>query len=140
MAEFKRGAGSGAKAGAVYGFITVIIGIIYAYATLAPGYTIYTERALSLVFAYVIAGAIVGVIFGMIYAAAYNHLPGAKSIVKGASLGIAWWLVIGLGLMYLLGSAIDAAHIVSSLISALIWGTLVGFFWGRYNPARRTAK
>lgn len=133
MAEFKRGMTAGAKAGVIFGIILSILGVVYTYATLEPGYVIVTERAIGLVIGYAIAGAIVGAIFGTIYAAAYNHLPGAKSILKGLSLGIVWWIVVGLGLAYLLGTVIDIYHAVSSLISALIWGSLIGFFWDRYK-------
>lgn len=131
--ESKRGVISGAKAGVVYGIIIAIIGIVYTYTQLAPGQFVVIERAIVLVIGYAIAGAIVGVIFGAIYAAAYSRLPGAKSIVKGISIGIVWWLVVGLGLAYCLGTVINAYQIVSSLISALIWGVLVGFFWDRYK-------
>ncbi len=133
MAEFKRGMTAGAKAGVVFGIIFSILGIAYIYATLEPGYIIVTERAFVLVIGYAIAGAIVGSIFGMVYAAAYDRLPGAKSILKGLSLGIVWWIVVGLGLAYLLGTVIDIYQIVSSLISALIWGSLIGFFWDRHK-------
>jgi len=124
---------AGAKAGIIFGFIAAIMGWAYTYATLGPGKTIILERAIALVIGYAIAGAIIGVIFGTIYAAAYTHLPGTKSILKGISIGIVWWLVMGLGLSYCLGTVINAYHIVSSLISALVWGVLVGFFWDRYK-------
>lgn len=120
---------AGAKAGFIYGIIFSIIAIVYTYTQLGPGEYIVYERAIGFIIAY----AIVGVIFGTIYAAAYGHLPGAGSISKGISLGIVWWLVIGIGLAYLLGTEIDAYHAVSSLISALIWGSLIGFFWDRYK-------
>jgi len=133
MADFKRGMSAGAKAGVVFGVIFSILGIVYTYATLEPGYVIVTERAIGLVIGYMIAGAIVGAIFGAIYAAAYNSLPGAKSILKGLSLGIVWWIVVGLGVSYLLGTELNIYNAASSLISALIWGTLIGFFWDRYQ-------
>lgn len=133
MADFKRGMTAGAKAGVVFGIIFSILGIAYTYATLEPGYVIVTERAIGLVIGYMIAGAIVGAIFGAIYAAAYNSLPGAKSILKGLSLGIVWWIVVGLGIAYLLGTEINIYNAVSSLISALIWGALIGFFWDKYK-------
>ena len=133
MTDFKRGMTAGAKAGAVFGIIFSILGIVYAYATLEPGYVIVTERAIGLVIGYIIAGAIVGAIFGAIYAAAYGSLPGAKSILKGLSLGILWWIVVGLGLAYLLGTGVDIYNAVSGLISALIWGALIGFFWDKYK-------
>ena len=133
LAEFKRGITAGAKAGVIFGIIIAILGIAYTYATLEPGEYIIVERAIGLVIGYAIGGAIIGVIFGAIYAAAYGHLPGAKSIPKGISLGIVWWIVVGIGLAYL-QEAIDPYHIVTSLISALIWGSLIGFFWERYKP------
>ena len=131
--EFKRGVVSGAKAGAVYGIIMVLIGIAYAYTQLEPGEYIAIERAITLAIGYAIAGAIVGTIFGTIYAAAYSHLPGAKSISKGIFFGIVWWIVVGMGVAYCLGTAIGIYHAVSSLILALIWGALTGFFWDRYR-------
>jgi len=133
MADFKRGMTAGAKAGVVFGILFSILGVVYTYATLEPGYVIVTERAIVLVIGYMIAGAIVGAIFGTIFAAAYNRLPGAKSILKGLSLGLVWWIVVGLGLSYLLGTEIEIYHIASSLISALVWGSLIGFFWDRYQ-------
>ena len=121
---------SGAAAGVIYGIIFSIIAIVYTYTQLEPGEYIVYERAIGFIIAY----AIVGVIFGMIYAAAYSHLPGAKSISKGISIGVIWWIVIGLGLGYYLGTIESMPiHAVTSLISALIWGVLVGFFWDRYK-------
>lgn len=125
---------SGAAAGTIYGIIIAIIGVVYTYTQLAPGEYIVIERTIAFIIGYAIAGAIIGgLIFGTIYAAAYGHLLGAGSISKGISLGIIWWIVVGMGLVYLLGTEIDAYHAVSSLISALIWGVLIGFFWGRYK-------
>ncbi len=133
MAEFKRGATAGLRAGVIFGVILAIMGVVYVYATLAPGYIIRTERVIGLIIGYAIAGGIVGIIFGAIYATAYKHLPGGKSILKGLSLGIVWWIVVGLGIGYILGNAIDAYYVATSLISALIWGSLIGFFWDRYK-------
>lgn len=60
MAEFKRGVAAGARAGIPWAIITAII-----------------ERVAGT------HGSIGFSIFGAIYAAAYGHLPGAKSTSKG---------------------------------------------------------
>jgi len=117
-------------------FIAAIPAILLALVQLGFKPALFTALgfvAVNLVIGYMIAGAIVGAIFGTIFAAAYNRLPGAKSILKGLSLGLVWWIVVGLGLSYLLGTEIEIYHIASSLISALVWGSLIGFFWDRYQ-------
>ena len=74
MAEFKRGATAGLIAGVIFGVILAVMGVVYVYATLAPGYVIRTERVIGLIIGYAIAGGVAEIIFGAVYTVAYKNL------------------------------------------------------------------
>ncbi|ODS38346.1 MAG: hypothetical protein A7316_08245 [Candidatus Altiarchaeales archaeon WOR_SM1_86-2] len=104
------------------------------------------QMVITLVFS-AIGGVIVGVIFGLIYAAAYGMLPGKTPIAKGIVIGIIVFIVrllFAFGIEALISSFMgmnvkisgvyEALNYVSTLVTSLIFGYLLGMFWVRFEP------
>jgi hypothetical protein len=75
-------------------------------------------------------------IFGIIYGWAYDRIPGRTSAIKGIVFGLILWLifsvVLGLGnLQY--GIAYYLYGLGEGLITSLIFGVLLGFFYKRFT-------
>jgi len=84
-----------------------------------------------------IIGIILGVIFGIIYGWAYDKIPGRTSIIKGIVFGLILWLIfsaiLGLGnLQY--GVTYYLYGLGEGLVTSLIFGILLGFFYNRFTP------
>ncbi|MGQ9718369.1 MAG: DUF6789 family protein [Nitrososphaerales archaeon] len=153
MSKVTVGVKAGVVSGAIYGVIIAPITYITLIflkeeimpsiiASLLPDSPITAEQAYNImlligpIFAF-ITGIILGLIFGIIYGWAYDKIPGRTSIIKGIVFGIILWLIfsvlLGLGNLqysvtyYLYGLG-------EGLITSLIFGLLLGFFYNRFIP------
>jgi len=165
MADFRRGIKAGVAVAAVYLLISVILAAIgrefwypfsFIYAAglgISPGlmdspFVIYS------ILSYIIRG----IVFGAVFAAVYNFLPGTASIVKGVVLSLFFWIVALIQIIYTTpgwpwtpngfsgsGTYYSGTLSLSSvglaltgIISAVVFGTLVGAIWNRLRAKELT--
>lgn len=86
----------------------------------------------------IFSGIIGGLIFGLIYAAIYNSLPGSSSVAKGIVLAIIFWLILSVGIGFVVSGIFGMTYyilnsIIIGLIGSIIWGYLLGKFWDKYS-------
>jgi vacuolar-type H+-ATPase subunit I/STV1 len=146
------GVKAGVVSGAIYGaiiapitYITLIFlkeEIMPSIIASLPDSPITAEQAYNImlligpIFAF-ITGIILGLIFGIIYGWAYDKIPGRTSIIKGIIFGIILWLIFSV----LLGAG-NLQYSISyylyglgeGLITSLIFGLLLGFFYNKFIP------
>ena len=163
MADFKRGIKAGLAAAAVY----LIISVIFEVTGFSDQFGITMAAGLRISFGltdfpfviYSILPLIVrGIVFGAVFAALYNHLPGVTSIVKGVVLPVFLWIVTVIQVIYttpgwpwtpngISGSGTYYSGTVSlssvglalaGIISALVFGMLVGAIWNRLKAKKVT--
>jgi len=146
MAEFRTGAMVGGVAGIIYGALFGVSGLAIMLAFGAKleqliGPSVAGLDTVALILIFIISGIIVGVavgaIFGVAYAALYRVLPGNTSLQKGAIFSIIFWLtglVFSRNTFRILGeTTIVTILVIHGLITALIWGVLVGAFWDKFS-------
>ncbi|MGQ9469908.1 MAG: DUF6789 family protein [Nitrososphaerales archaeon] len=141
---------AGVVSGAIYGIIlapftyfTLILfkeEFMSVFASLPPSIT--PEQAYNIVLLIgpilvFIMGIILGLLSGIVYGWAYDKIPGRTSIIKGIVFGLILWLIfsviIGLGnLQY--GVTYYLYGLGEGLVSSLIFGLLLGFFYKRFTP------
>jgi hypothetical protein len=163
MADFKRGIKAGVVVVAVYLLISVILevtgfldqfgdiimaaGLRFSLVLMDPSFVI------TLIFTYIVRYVIRGIIFGVVFAAVYNLLPGTNSVIKGLVLSIFLWIVAVIEGIYTTpgwpwhanGVAFSGTYYIGvislssvrlalpGIISALAFGALTGFLWGRFR-------
>ena len=102
-----------------------------------------TVGAVGILIAAPIMGGIFGLIFGLIYAVLYDKIPGKTPIAKGLVVGVSYFILgilIGLVSSALfaqgveISSAVQGANYVTSLLTSLIFGYLLGMFWIKFEP------
>jgi hypothetical protein len=163
LADFKRGIKAGVAAAAVYLIISVIFevtgfsdqfGIIMAAGLrISFGLTDFPFAIYSIL-PYIVRGSI----FGAVFAALYSFLPGTISIVKGVVLSSFLWIVAVIQVIYTTpgwpwhadgfsGSGTYYSGMISlssvglalaGIISALVFGMLVGAIWNRLKAKKVT--
>jgi hypothetical protein len=167
MADFGRGMKAGVVTGIVYIAICAILGAIYHNPLSIPP-SIYAAGLsplpfllgdltdfsfwTSAFFPYVYRG----LVFGAVFAALYSFLPGTASVRKGVVLSAFLCIVAVVGAIYTTpgwpadGWIPDGAYYSGTLnlsslslalvgiISALIFGALTGFLWGRFRGKELT--
>jgi hypothetical protein len=99
-----------------------------------------------------------GVVFGAVFAALYNYLPGVTSIVKGVVFSLFLWILTVVQVIYTTpgwawhadgfsGSGTYYSGMISlssvglalaGIISALVFGALVGAIWNRLRAKKVT--
>jgi F0F1-type ATP synthase assembly protein I len=150
----------GAKAGVVAGIPYGIIEAIVAYfallsmkstvistigSKLPPNTTLTANQVFGIALlvapvAAVIAGVVVGLILGAIYGWLFDRIPGGKPVIKGLIFGVVFWLLVSVvggvgnlqeGTVYYLTSA------GSGLLTALLFGVLLGYFYGRFSAPKQ---
>jgi len=164
MADFGRGMKAGVVTGIVYMAIAAILGTIYYNSFSIPnfiygtGLILFTWRSLtdfSFVMSLLVAYIYRGIVFGAVFAALYSFLPGTKSVKKGVVLSAFLCIVALIEVIYMTpgwptegisvaGSYYSGQILLSSsfstvwpgIISALVFGALIGFLWGRFRPKR----
>jgi len=169
MADFGRGIKAGAIGAAVYLILAVVFTALsqifwqLSNVISAAGLSISLEPAgFSVVASLVVSRVFQGVIFGAIFAALYEHLPGTTSLRKGSVFsGFLWmillvqliyttapqwpadggqtaWVVSG-GLAGLKVTVPSISGVLAGIVSALAFGSLVGFLWDKFRGTGLTA-
>jgi hypothetical protein len=162
MADFDRGIKAGVVTGIIYLAISAILGAIYQsnpfsipHFILGTGLTpLFLLRDLtdpSFVFSFLFQYVYRGIIFGAVFAALYSFLPGSTSVKKGLVLSAFVWILSAVMLIYITpgwstntisswtycgGGAVVLSSLgpaLAGIISALIFGALTGFLWGRFR-------
>jgi hypothetical protein len=165
LADFRRGIKAGVVAATVYLIISVILATIgreFWYPSgfiSAAGLSISLESTDSPFMIYSILSYIVrGIIFGAVFAALYDFLPGTTSVKKGVMFSAFLWILGAVGLIYITpGWPTDGGQVYTvtgpaglticlssiclalvSIISALVFGTLVGAIWNKLREKKVT--
>ena len=162
MADFGRGIKAGVATAGIYLAISAILGAIYQnnpfsipHFILGTGLTpLFSLRDLtnpSFVFSFLFQYVYRGIIFGAVFAALYHYLPGTTSVKKGLVLSAFVWILSAVMLIYITpgwstntisswtycgGGAVVLSSLgpaLAGIISALIFGALTGFLWGRFR-------
>jgi len=163
MADFGRGIKAGVAAAAVYLIISVIlevagISVQFGDITMAAGLRTSLELmdpsfVITLMLVDIVPRVIRGIVFGAVFAALYNYLPGLASYVKGVVLSLFLWILAVIQVIYTTpgwpwhadgfsGSGTYYSGMISlssvgpalaGIISALAFGALTGFLWGRFR-------
>jgi hypothetical protein len=88
-----------------------------------------------------VVGLIGGIIIGAVYGSLYRRVPGKTPVTKGISVGLLLWVLISVlgGLRDLqYGVVYYATEVGVGLVSTLLFGVLLGFFYGRFSRPRTT--
>lgn len=155
-------AGNGAKAGLIAGIAYGIVLGITSYFTLVsekstviaditsslPSNTSFTPEQLyniALIAApvvVIIVGVIGGLILGAIYGKLVERIPGGSTVIKGVMFGVVLWFLGSVlldvrdlseyGVVYYL------TDVATGLVGALIFGVLLGYFYGRFIKPKET--
>jgi hypothetical protein len=124
---------------------------------ISPGFTDFPFVIYSIIYS-ILSYMIRGIIFGAVFAALYNYLPGGTSIVKGVVLSAFLWIIAVIQAIYTTpgwawyadgfsGSGTYYSGMISlssvglalaGIISALVFGTLVGAIWNRLKAKKMT--
>ena len=152
--------GNGAKAGLIAGIAYgAIIGVVSYFTLLSIKSTVITSIAKSLpsntpftpdqlfnialivtpIFV-VIAGLVGGLILGAIYGKLLERIPGGTTMIKGIIFGVALWVLVsvlgGLGDLSSYGLEYYLANLGAGLLGALVFGVLLGYFYGRFSKPK----
>jgi len=158
MGNTGNGAKAGLVAGIAYGVILAIISyitlqsikstVIAEIATKLPANTSLTaEQVFNIaevvapVFV-IIAGIIGGLILGAIYGKLLERIPGGSAVMKGIVFGLILWLIAsvlgGLGDLSSYGLEYYLTNVGTGFVGALVFGYLLGYFYGRFNRPKET--
>ncbi len=154
--------GNGAKAGLVAGVAYgIVLGIVSYFTLVSIKSTVITDITNSLpanstftpdqvynialliapVFV-IIVGVIGGLILGAIYGKLLERIPGGSPVIKGIIFGLVLWLLSsvigGLGNLGEYGLEYYLANLGTGLVGALIFGVLLGYFYGRFIRPKET--
>jgi len=152
MADLGRGAKAGVVSGVVAGII-LAIGYLVLFTiisdqikTALQGTTIPIGTTIDALLAFVmiilvvgtflgtlIAGLILGLIFSVV---ADKYMTGKSYAMRGIVFGIVLWIIgilFNLGNFYY-GTTYVAASVIIGLAASLIYGWLLGTFYGRFGP------
>jgi len=146
------GVKAGAIAGIIYGlvlgllsYVTVISEkslIIAALEKNLPPSTPFTPDQLyeiALIFTPAVAatlGILGGLVIGAIYGRLFDVIPGRTSVIKGVLVGVILWVILGVlfdlsDLQY--GLAVYLGDVAEGLFGAMLFGVLLGYFFGRFT-------
>jgi hypothetical protein len=156
MADFSRGIKAGTAAAGAYLVLTVILAAIGETLNYPSNFVYAAGLGIQLEFAspFVLASSIWsymfrGIVFGAIFAALYSFLPVTTGVRKGVVLSAFLWILGAVGLIYMTpgwpagaGQTSTVAGLLPvslssigltlvSIISALLFGALVGAIWNR---------
>jgi hypothetical protein len=157
LADFRRGIKAGVATGGVYLVISAILAAIdpeFLDITdiYAAGLTPFVFGVYLFVLSLLVNHVLRGIIFGVVFAALYYFLPGSASIKKGVVLSSFLWILAVIQIIYttpgwhanetILGGAYyysgplnlsSIGPVLAGIISALFFGALTGFLWGRFR-------
>jgi len=154
LADFGRGIKAGLITGAIYLAISLILVFTLADYQYALGF--WDAAGLAVL---PLGGPIVrGIIFGAVFATLHSSLPGKTSIEKGVVFSLFLWILtiievtytnlswpwqtagaLDIGTYY--GGTINLSSVsltLISIMSALVFGVLTGFFWNRFRGKEST--
>lgn len=82
------------------------------------------------------AGIFGGLIIGAIYGRLFESIPGKTSVIKGVLVGAFLWVLVSVladlgDLQY--GLAVYLGDVGVGLFSAMLFGVLLGYFFGRFT-------
>lgn len=154
--------GTGAKAGIVAGIAYGVILAVVSYFTLLsikstviaaitkalPANSQFTPDQLfnialdvAPIFV-VIVGVVGGLILGAIYGKVLERIPGKSPVMKGVIFGLVLWFLAsvlgGLGNYGQYGAEYYLSQVGSGLVGALVFGVLLGYFYGRFSRPKET--
>jgi len=167
MADFKRGIKAGVATVGIYIVISVILeltGLSYQFPVIrAAGLGIHfvlmdPSFVITLILTNIVPYVLRGIVFGAVFAALYNFLPGTKSVIKGVVLSSFLWIIAVIQAIYTtpgwawhadgfsgsgtyysgMISLSSAGLALAGIISALVFGALTGFLWGRFRGKELT--
>ena len=157
MADFRRGIKAGVATGGVYLVISAILAAIdpeFLDITdiYAAGLTPFVFGVYLFVLSLLVNHVLRGIIFGAVFAALYYFLPCTASVKKGVVLSSFLWILAVIQIIYttpgwhanetILGGAYyysgplnlsSIGPVLAGIISALFFGALTGFLWGRFR-------
>lgn len=163
MADFRRGIKAGVATAGIYLAISAILELTgfsdqFGAITMGAGLGIHLELldpsfVITLILTNIVPYVLRGIIFGAVFAALYNFLPGTKSVKKGVVLSAFLWIIAVIQAIYTTpgwawhadgfsGSGTYYSGMISlssvglalaGIISALVFGALTGFLWGRFR-------
>lgn len=157
MGNTANGVKAGVVAGVVYGIVLGILGyftviseksrIITALTNSLPPNSPFTLEQLYGIVVLVtpiiltIGGVIGGLIVGALYGKLFERIPGGSATVKGIMVAIVLWLILSVvgeigNIQY--GVAAYLSAIGVGLASALMYGFLLGYFYGRFSRPKET--
>jgi hypothetical protein len=130
-----------------FGDITMAAGLRTSLELMDPSFVI------TLILVDIVPRVLQGIVFGAVFAALYNYLPGVTSIVKGVVFSAFLWIIAVIQAIYTTpgwawhadgfsGSGTYYSGMISlssvglalaGIISALVFGALTGFLWGRFR-------
>jgi hypothetical protein len=161
VADFKRGIKAGVATVGIYIVISAIFEVTgfsdqFGDIIMAAGlrFSLWLgdpSFAITLILTYIVPYVIRGIIFGVVFAALYDFLPGTISVKKGVVLSAFLWIVAVIEGIYTTpgwpwhanGVTFTGTHYIGmvslssvrlalpGIISALAFGALTGFLWGR---------
>jgi len=157
LADFRRGIKAGVATGGVYLVISAILAAIdpeFLDITdiYAAGLTPFVFGVYLFVLSLLVNHVLRGIIFGAVFAALYYFLPCTASVKKGVVLSSFLWILAVIQIIYttpgwhanetILGGAYyysgplnlsSIGPVLAGIISALFFGALTGFLWGRFR-------
>jgi len=162
MAEWGRGIKAGLVAASVFLVIAVILELSpismhigRGYWAIAAGLVIHPWVTVSGMIMQVTGRIMGGLVFGAVFAALHNHLPGGRTVVKGAVLALFLWILVAVKAIYMTpgwpahgagistwggpGITVTLSSIglaSASIISAVAFGALVGAVWNRLREKK----
>ncbi len=158
MGDTRTGVKAGLIAGIIYGlvlgvlsYITVIVEkslILPAIASKLPADSPFTANQLYGIVVVLTpgiaatGGIIGGLIVGAIYGRLFERIPGKTSLIKGVLVGIILWVILSVltdleNLQY--GVVVYLEDIAVGLFSAMLFGVLLGYFFGRFTRPKDPA-
>lgn len=155
MGDTKTGVKAGLVAGIIYGVVLGVLSyvtvteekaqIISAIGLKLPADSPFTASQLYGIVVLItpgaaaIGGILGGLIVGAIYGRLFGRIPGKTPLTKGILVGIILWAILSVladleNLQY--GVSVYLEDVAVGLFSAMLFGVLLGYFFGRFTRPR----
>ncbi len=158
MGDTRTGVKAGLVAGIIYGVVLGILSyitvtaekaqIVAAIASKLPADSPFTANQLYGIVVLLtpgiaaIGGILGGLIVGAIYGRLFDRIPGKTSLIKGVLVGMVLWIILSVltdldNLQY--GVSVYLEDVAVGLFSAMLFGVLLGYFFGRFTRPKDPA-